>query len=150
MTSAHNTAGRWLHFEIQRQLPFSEFQVGQEGGRVALPSGSHYVPDLVVIPHQLAQLQLRDRGLETFSKPLPLVVEIWSKSTGAYDVEEKLVEYQRRGDLEIWRIHPYEFTLTSWVRQEDGSYLERVLTSGSITCAALPVTISLDDLFALL
>ena len=61
----------------------------------------------------------------------------------------KLREYQRRGDLEIWRIHPYEHTLTAWRRQPDGSYAESLHTSGTVSPNALPgVTIDLDALFA--
>jgi Uma2 family endonuclease len=89
-------------------------------------------------------------SLEVFESALPLVVEVWSKSTGGYDVEEKLAEYQRRGDLEIWRIHPYEKTLTSWVRRDDGTYEQRIYTAGAVRCAALPgVTVDLSTLFAL-
>src|SRR3712207_8267863 len=43
-----------------------------------------------------------------------------------------------RGDLEIWRIHPYERTLTAWRRQPDGSYGEAVHTLGIIHPVALP------------
>ncbi len=35
---------------------------------------------------------------------------------GRVDVESKLPDYRRRGDLEVWRIHPYERTLTAWRR----------------------------------
>jgi Uma2 family endonuclease len=56
--------------------------------------------------------------------------------------------YQQRGDLEIWRIHPYERTLTSWIRQADGSYLETTDREGVIHPVALPsVTIDIDELF---
>jgi Uma2 family endonuclease len=56
--------------------------------------------------------------------------------------------YQRRGDAEIWRIHPYEQTVTVWRRQEDGSYDERIYRDGVILPAALPgVTIDLARLF---
>lgn len=151
MTSAHNSLNRWLHFELQRQLPFTDFEVSQESARVRLSNGNHYVPDLAVIPHGLVVPRLADRSLEAYLEPLPLVVEVWSKSTGDYDVEEKIVEYRLRGDLEIWRIHPYEKTLTSWVRNSDGSYAERLHRAGSIRCAALPnVTVDLDALFGLL
>jgi Uma2 family endonuclease len=86
--------------------------------------------------------------LESYDTPLPLVVEIWSRSTGDYDIETKLREYQRRGDLEIWRIHPYERTLTAWRRQPDGSYAESFHTEGIVHPIALPnVTIELDRFF---
>lgn len=80
--------------------------------------------------------------------PLPLVVEVSSPSTGDYDVDTKLPEYQRRGDLEIWRVHPYDHALTAWRRQPDGSYLEMGHTGGGVRPVALPgVAIDLDALF---
>ena len=83
-----------------------------------------------------------------FSDPLPLVVEVWSPSTGDYDVDAKLPVYQQRGDLEIWRIHPYERTLTAWRRQPDGSYQETIHREGMVKPAALPgVAIDLGALF---
>ena len=86
--------------------------------------------------------------LAIFSDPLPLVIEVWSPSTGDYDVDAKLPVYQQRGDLEIWRIHPYDQTLTSWRRQPDGSYQETLHRGGSISPVALPaVTIDLGTLF---
>ena len=79
---------------------------------------------------------------------MPLVVEVWSPSTGQSDIEEKLREYQQRGDLEIWRIHPYERTLTAWRRQPDGSYTETLYRGGIIEPAAIPnVRIDIDRLF---
>jgi len=151
MTHAHNSASRWWGFRLQEQLDFGLLEVSHNSARLLTGGGSYYVPDVTIIPHAWVAERLEDRELEAYEEPVSLVVEVWSKSTGDYDVEEKLVEYQRRGDLEIWRIHPYEKTLTSWVRQEDGSYSERTLTSGVITCAALPgVTIDLDQLFALI
>jgi Uma2 family endonuclease len=86
--------------------------------------------------------------LAIFSGPLPLVVEVWSSSTGDYDVDTKLPVYQERGDLEIWRIHPYARTLTSWQRQPDGSYQETIHRGGIVTPVALPgVAIDLETLF---
>lgn len=43
----------------------------------------------------------RDDVLEVDNAPLPLVVEVWSRSTGDDDVEGKLADDQRRGDAEI-------------------------------------------------
>jgi len=102
-----------------------------------------------VFPLELAS-NLRDRPdvLEAYEAPLPLVVEVWSPSTGNYDIEEKLREYQRRGDLEIWRIHPFERTLIAWRRQPDGSYTESHYAGGTIQPIALPnVTVDLNALF---
>jgi Uma2 family endonuclease len=77
------------------------------------------------------------------------VVEVWSPSTGGYDIDAKIPEYRRRGDLEIWRLHPFEKTLAAWRRQPDGSYTELILQGGTVQAVALPnVTIDLDALFA--
>ena len=63
-------------------------------------------------------------------------------------METKLRECQRRGDAEIWRLHPYERTLTTWRRQADGSYSETVYREGVVEPIALPgVRINLADLF---
>ncbi len=112
----------------------------------------YYIPDLIVVPAELAsRLFAKERTTEMYREPLPLVVEVWSPSTGRLDIEEKLPEYRRRGDLEIWRIHPDERTLTAWVRQPDGSYQETQYRGGIVRPAALPnVSIDLDAFFATL
>ena len=98
---------------------------------------------------ELVLPQLDQRTLEVYETPLPLVVEVWSPSTGQYDVETKLLEYQRRSDAEIWLIHPYDRTLRAWQRQPDGSYREVLHTAGAVRPVALPgVVIDLDTLFA--
>ena len=95
-----------------------------------------------------AHLSDQPNTLEVYERPLPLV-EVWSLSTGEYDIDSKLPEYQARGDLEIWRLHSFDRTLTVWRRRDDGTYTETVITSGTIEPIALPgVTIDLDDLFA--
>jgi hypothetical protein len=76
------------------------------------------------------------------------VAEVWSSSTGNYDTDTRIPVYMQRGDLEVWRIHPYERTLTAWVRQPDGRYEETLNREGVIALSALPgVTIGMDDLF---
>jgi Uma2 family endonuclease len=73
---------------------------------------------------------------------------VWSRSTGRYDVTDKLAEYQRRGDVEIWLIHPCERTLTAWRRRHDGGYDQMVITEGIVRPTALPgVAIDLATLF---
>ena len=82
-----------------------------------------------------------------FAEPLPLVVEVWSPTTGRYDLATKLKGYKERGDLEIWYIHPYERTLTVWRRQPDGSYDEALYEGGIVPVVSLPgVSIDLDAL----
>lgn len=148
MSIEHNEIMSDLHYALMDQLDRSQFAVRSNAGQVRLPGQSYYIPDVFVIPTELQRPLWGRRGLEWYEAPLPLVVEIWSPSTGEYDVETKLREYQRRGDLEIWRLHPYERTLTAWRRQSDGSYAESVYTGGTVQPVALPnVTVDLDSLF---
>jgi Uma2 family endonuclease len=125
------------------------YAVRADFGRVRRSSESYYIPDVYVVRLAEVKQQFGTGKLEVFTTPLPLVIEVWSPSTGDYDVEGKLPEYQARGDLEIWRVHPTEHTVTRWVRQADGSYAESAHASGTIQPTALPgVTIDLDALFA--
>jgi hypothetical protein len=63
-------------------------------------------------------------------------------------VDAKFPAYRERGDLEIWRIHPYEKTVTAWRRQPDGSYSEPRHTGGSVPIESLRgVHIDLERLF---
>jgi Uma2 family endonuclease len=87
-------------------------------------------------------------ALEVYNEPLPLVVEVWSPSTGQYDVDTKIPDYRRRGDTEIWRLHARDRTLTVWHRQSDGRYSEATYTGGIVWSMALPgLSIDLDELF---
>ncbi|MFL5448361.1 MAG: Uma2 family endonuclease, partial [Gemmatimonadales bacterium] len=69
-------------------------------------------------------------------------------STGRYDINEKLPDYQQRGDLEIWYVHPYERTLTAWRRRPDGTCAESVYRGGIVIPESLPgLAIELEALF---
>jgi Uma2 family endonuclease len=137
-----------LNVLLQLQLDWAQFRVLPEA-RVRRPAATIFLPDLLVVPTEYGEpLRERPGTLAVFPGPLPLVVEVWSASTGNYDVDTKIPVYMQRGDLEIWRIHPYEQTLTAWVRQLDGTYLESVYRDGTVTLSALPsATISLAELF---
>jgi Uma2 family endonuclease len=151
MTTEHDGSGRELHRRLVLQLDPRLYAVGQNSGKVRTSAGSYYIPDISVIPRAYER-RLRERPgtFEVYDEPLPLVVEVWSPSTGDYDVEEKLAEYRRRGDLEIWRLHPYERTLTAWRRQPDGSYAESLYQGGIVRPHSLPgVSIDLATLFDL-
>jgi Uma2 family endonuclease len=144
----HNRIVMMLGHLLLRQLDFDQFSVFFES-RVRRSAGTIFLPDIMVVPTDYGQeFAGRPGVLAIFSQPLPLVVEVWSASTGEYDVDMKIPEYQRRGDQEIWRIHPHEKTLTAWWLQEDGTYSESVLREGAVTLIALPsVAIALAELF---
>jgi Uma2 family endonuclease len=149
MTARHNYVGFELAFRLRQQLDPSRYQVRHNSGHVRRTSENYYIPDVLVVPTDLVRPLLDRRDvLEAYDAPLPLVVEMWSPSTGDYDVDSKLPEYQRRGDLEIWRVHPFDRTLTAWQRQSDGSYTETLYTGGEVRPIGLPgVVIDLDTLF---
>jgi Uma2 family endonuclease len=149
MTTERQRTGWILGFRLQQQLSLGEYEVRVNSTRAQRTERRYYVPDVMVIPAAyVRRLLARPGTVEAYADPLPLVVEIWSPSTGAYDVMEKLPEYRRRGDAEIWLLHPYERTLTVWRRQPGGAYTETVYRGGSVRPASLPnVTIDLDALF---
>jgi len=152
MTIEHNDSIRALGYRLISQLDHCQFAVDMGQTKVHVAPDTYCIPDLAVIPREAIRRKRAVEGgeLEVYTEPLPLVVEVWLPSTGDYDVETKLPEYQRRGDAEIWRLHPYERTLTTWRRQADGSYSETVYREGVIEpVVALPgVRINLAELFA--
>ncbi len=148
MSWRHSAIASLLGFLLQSQLDLTEYRVFYDS-RVRRPTATIFIPDVMVVPTAYGTRLADDPGLAIFSDPLPLVVEVWSPSTGDYDTNTKIPVYQQRGDDEIWHIHPYERTLTRWVRQPDGTYAASVYRGGVIVLAALPgVSIDLDRLFA--
>jgi Uma2 family endonuclease len=147
MTQEHNSAARLLVAQLARQLSPDEFEVGSNAGRTRRPEETTFIPDVLVIPVRL-MTQAGTMELETFSDPLPFVAEVWSPSTGDYDVDTKFPDYKQRGDLEIWRTHPYDREIIAWRKRADGSYSETRYTTGDVPVESLPgVTIRLESLF---
>src|SRR4051794_20557584 len=90
MTMEHNEVARLLGFFLQSQLPLEEYRVSVNVGRVRIPGGQHFVPGVMVIPVPLMQpFRAAPGQLEAYENALPLVVEVWSPSTGDYDIDEK-------------------------------------------------------------
>jgi Uma2 family endonuclease len=153
MTIEHGQTIRSLDHLLVAQLEAAApgvYTVSAGTAKLRIPTSTYYVPDLCVLPLEFVRRKRRDLPgrLEVYDEPMPLVVEVWSPSTGEYDVEQKLRDYQLRGDAEIWRVHPYDKTLTAWRRRPDGGYDETVYRSGSVQPVALPgVTIELERLF---
>lgn len=148
MSMRHDNVSFLLGHFLQMQLDWNEYRVNVNGGKTRLSPRNFFIPDVVVIPASY-QLPFEDEpgAFNAFADPLPLVVEVWSPSTGQYDVATKLQGYRERGDAEIWFVHPYEGTLTVWRRQPDGRYLEERYQGGVAPVASLPgVSIDLDAL----
>ena len=149
MSWEHSGVLTLLSYHLVDQLDWDDYRVIIDEGRVRRSPENYFVPDLVVVPAAYGALFADKPGtLPVYPDPLPLVVEAWSRSTGGYDVATKLPHYRERGDQEIWFLHPYERTLTAWVRRADGSYEETIHRSGVVRTAFLPgVAIRLEDVF---
>lgn len=149
MSFAHNDVASELFGVLHRQLDRKVFRVRLNAGHVKSGEESYLIPDVMVFPATLFPKSGVDLfALEVYGSPISLVVEVWSPSTGRYDIEAKLPIYRERGDLEIWRLRPRERELTTWRRRPDGSYTETVILGGEIEPVALPgVTVDLDALF---
>ena len=150
MSSTHEDMAALLAHMLMSQLDRREFRVSVNGAKARISSGTYFVPDVVVIPTAwVAPFREDPRHLAAHAEPLPLVVEIWSRTTGTYDFERKLQAYRERGDAEIWYIHPYERTLIAWRLLPDGGYDQAFYAGGVVPCLSLPhVTIDLDELLA--
>jgi Uma2 family endonuclease len=148
MTQEHNSIISVLILELAPQLPVG-YQPRMNAPSLQVSGGNYFVPDLAVLsPENRATISPRPQ-LETYEVPLPFLAEVWSPSTGEYDVETKFPEYRARGDLEIWRIHPQERTVTAWRKQSDGTYTETLHRHGNVPISSLPgVEIELARLFA--
>jgi Uma2 family endonuclease len=139
MSVMHDDVAFQLGRLLQNQLDRNVFRVNVNGGKTRYTARNYYVLDVVVIPAAYQVPFERDpRAFNAFAEPLPLVVEIWSLSTGDYDMAAKLPVYRARGDEEIWFIHPYERTLTAWRRQLDGSYAKDLYRGGVVQVRSLP------------
>ena len=149
MSQGHDLTQIELVRQLMLQLDPAAFKV-QFAARVRRDERHYFIPDVCVTPIALIESDpARRRNLNVYEAPLPLVVEVWSPSTGGYDIDDKLPEYRRRGDQEIWRLHPFERTLTTWRRQSDGTYAETTVHGGMISPVAFPwLTIDLDAVFA--
>ncbi len=150
MSVEHGSVADNLLRQLYSQLDHGEYRLRANFARVRRSADTYYVPDVVVIPTAMVQaLREHPGSLDAYPEPLPLVVEIWSPSTGDYDIAEKLPDYQQRGDREIWCIHPYTRTLTAWRRQRDGAYSEANFREGIVQAESLPgVAIDLETLFS--
>jgi Uma2 family endonuclease len=148
MSMMHEDVASYLGHLLQSQLDRRQFRVNINGGRARRSERNYFIPDVMVIPSSYVLPTRSDpRSLSAFAEPLPLVIEIWSRSTGHYDYAVKLQAYRERGDDEIWYIHPYDRTLTAWRKQPNGGYTEELYRGGVVPVASLPgVAIDLDAL----
>lgn len=148
MSTEHNHAVFELGSQLRSQVDPGQFRVRVNRTRLRKPT-SYFTPDVLVVPTAMERLTRGRPGrLETYADAIPFVAEICSPSTGGYDIDAKVPEYKTRGDLEIWRLHPFERRLTAWRREPNGEYLETTRRDGRVPVESLPgVAVDLDALF---
>lgn len=149
MSVRHNEAMTTLFFMLANQLDPKAFPIRTNSARIRIDQQNFALPDILVASTRAEQppLGLPER-LEVYARPVPLVAEVWCQLAGDEYIDEKLIAYRARGDVEIWRIHPAEQTLTAWRRQDDGNYTETAYVQGVVEPATLPhVAIDLATLF---
>ena len=149
MTFRHVLTIDELAHHLRSQTERREHLVFVENARLRV-GDTYVIPDIAVVEIAVARALLEqspDR-LAVYDDPVPLVVEVWSPSTGQYDVATKLPLYRARGDREIWFLQPIARTLTAWCRQDDGTFAEVIHTGGVVASTALPgVRVDLAALF---
>lgn len=148
MSVMHDDLAMYLGVALANQLDRAVYRVSVNSAKTRYTARNFFIPDVAVMPASLVLPRRMDpAAFNDYADPLPLVVEIWSRTTGDYDFAAKLPVYRQRGDLEIMYIQPYEPTLRSWRRQPDGTYTEELYRGGIIPVHSLPgVTIDLDAL----
>ena len=147
MTMRHNRLNVVICHQLDAQLDPERYLASYNSARLRLPSGDHYIPDVVVFPVAAMEGRWDESGVETYFDPVPLVIEVWSPSTGSYDSREKVAGYQQRGDAEIWVVDLPRLEVRASVRQADGSYLETVHKRGRIPVSSLNIVIDTDAAF---
>lgn len=145
----HNMSCRNLVLQLWDQVDRDEHHVRSGAGYLHSFDGGCFLPDVAVIPVALmSRFRRNPTAFEIYTKPIPFVAEAWLPKSVSYDFDVKFPSYRLRGDAEVWRLHPFERTLTIWRRQPDGSYVESRHDGGTVHLQALPwVTIDVDALF---
>jgi Uma2 family endonuclease len=144
----HDDFATYLGVALANQLDQAKYRASVNGAKTRCTTRNSFIPEVAVMPASLVLPRRSDpTAFNDYTDPLPLVVEVWSRTTGNYDFAAKPPVYRARGDLEIWYIHPYERTLMAQRRQPDGTYAEELYRSGIVPVLSLPgVTIDLDAL----
>jgi Uma2 family endonuclease len=149
MSYAHKEVMFEIGFQLGAQLDPDLFLVRSNAGRLRLAPDTVYIPDVFVIPRSaVGEMGANVPALDTYAEPARVVVEVWSPSTGEYDIDQKIPQYAVHGDREIWRVHPRERSIEVWVRAEGGSYSHQIQQGGTLSLRWLPgIRVDSDPIF---
>ena len=83
MTFEHGDTALELAYLLRTQLGRRQFRIAINDWRLQWPAATILIPDLVVVPIAMTdEFRGQPGRLVIYSQPLPLVVEVWSRSTG--------------------------------------------------------------------
>ena len=91
MSMRHDNVASYLGAMLIFQLDPNEYVVNINSGKTRYTARNYYIPDVVVIPAAYQQPFEHDpRSFNAYTDPLPFVAEVWSRTTGGYDMAAKL------------------------------------------------------------
>lgn len=134
-----------LGWIVRSQLDVERLRMRINPGRLLLGGDHAFIPDVMVLPVEYGEGQRgQPERAERFERPVPFVVEVWSRPAAEYDLEAKLRAFRERGGVALWLLNPYDRTL----RRRDGGYDDERIPGGSVALRSLPgVVVALDALF---
>jgi Uma2 family endonuclease len=146
-TPSHNLVKDNIQGEFYLELRPQGCRSFTSDQRVKISETRYVYPDVVVV---CGPPEYTDEAPPSLVNP-ELIVEVTSPSTAGRDHQDKLDAYLQLDSLqEYWIASPSRVLITQYVRQGDDWVVRSVRNrDATLHCEALDVTLSLDDLYAL-
>ncbi len=143
----HNRIEGNIYTSLRNRFGDRPCEVFVESIRVQVQSAGAYVyPDLIAI---CGEQKVVDGVLDTLTNP-QVIFEVQSPSTKSYDRNGKFDLYRRIDTLQEYLLISQDTPhIAHYVRQANGAWLPRDIVGldGSLTIAALDVTLALADVY---
>ena len=146
-TPSHNEITSILNAILRVSLKSKPYSIFASDQRLWVPQFNNYTyPDVMVVARPI---ELQSGRTDTITNPL-LIAEVLSKSTKAYDRDEKFAGYRSIPSfqeyllIDQYRVQVEQYSKTEankWIFSEYSSIDDR------LTLACIPVEISLADLY---
>ena len=143
----HNLISVNITAEFRRQLKQTDCKVVTNDMRVKAPGATLYTyPDVVAY---CGEPLLEDEQFDTLLNPC-LIVEVLSKSTAAYDQEEKFGYYRTIESLnEYVLVAQNAHHVAQFAKQPDGRWLLTDIRGleSSVALTSVPCTLALEEIY---
>ena len=146
-TPNHNEITSILNAMLRVSLKGKPYSIFASDQRLWVPQFNNYTyPDVMVVARPI---ELQSGRTDTITNPL-LIAEVLSKSTKAYDRDEKFAGYRSIPSfqeyllIDQYRVQVEQYSKTEankWIFSEYSSIVDR------LTLTSIPVEISLADLY---